>query len=100
MHKCADPFLIARVGSEATSIFSSAEARACGLSVNNILDVVPEWKFEALNPAGGTLLADPAMVKVQSNLITFNQRYAVMTNDGYHFSQLGRLFNATLRYAL
>jgi len=67
-------------------------------NVNNILDVLPEWKFEALNAAGSAILADPAQVKTQSNLVTFNQRYDIMTYDGYHFSQLGRIFNLSLTY--
>ncbi len=67
-------------------------------NVNNVLDVLPEWKFEALNAAGSAILADPAQVKNQSNLVTFNQRYPVMTYDGYHFSQLGRIYNVTLTY--
>lgn len=65
---------------------------------NNLLDVLPEWKFEALNAAGATLLSDPAQVKVQRNLLTFNGRYDVMTYDGYHFSQLGRIFNLSLTH--
>lgn len=34
-----------------------------------------------------------ANLQGQSNLITFNQRYAQMSYDGYHFSQLGAIFN-------
>lgn len=67
-------------------------------NVNNILDVLPKWKFEALNAAGAAILSDPAQTKVQRNLITFNGRYDVMTYDGYHFSQLGRIFNLTLTH--
>ncbi|MDH4070662.1 MAG: TonB-dependent receptor, partial [Ignavibacteria bacterium] len=69
-------------------------------NVNNILDELPEWKFEALNATGSAILADPAQAKTQSNLVTFNGRYDVMTYDGYHFSQLGRLFNLSLTYGL
>lgn len=67
-------------------------------SVNNVLDVIPEWKFEALNSTGQAILNDPAQARVQSNLVTFNGRYDIMTYDGYHFSQLGRIFNLTLTY--
>lgn len=67
-------------------------------NVNNILDIVPEWKFEALNDAGRAMLNDAAEVRRQSNLITFNGRYSITTYDGVHFSQLGRLYNVTLRY--
>jgi len=67
-------------------------------NVNNVLDVLPEWKFEALTPAGEAILRDPAQTKSQTNAITFNGRYDVMTYDGFHFSQLGRLFNLTLTH--
>ncbi|MGG8496745.1 TonB-dependent receptor [Tenacibaculum sp. TC6] len=67
-------------------------------NVNNILNVLPEWSFKAENAAGQSILNDPAQVKIQSNLITFNQRYSQMTYDGYHFSQLGTLFNLSVNY--
>ena len=65
-------------------------------NANNIFNVLPEWKFVALNAEGDAILNDPAAIKVQSNLITFNQRYSRMTYDGYHFSQLGSMFNLAL----
>jgi iron complex outermembrane receptor protein len=67
-------------------------------NINNLFDVLPEWKFVALNSAGAAILASPAQTKVQRNLITFNGRYDVMTYDGYHFSQLGRIFNLSLTH--
>jgi len=67
-------------------------------NVNNLLDVIPKWNFEALNPAGTAILNNAAQTKVQRNLLTFNGRYDVMTYDGFHFSQLGRLFNLTLTH--
>jgi iron complex outermembrane receptor protein len=68
------------------------------LNVNNLLNVLPEWNFKAENAAGTAILNDPAQVKNQSNLITFNQRYSQMTYDGYHFGQLGTMFNLSLNY--
>ena len=79
-------------------------------NVNNLLDVTPKWKFEAVSTdlrdqpfAGGTaageaILADHDQTKIQSNLITFNGRYDIMTYDGFHFSQLGRIYNLALTY--
>lgn len=67
-------------------------------NINNILNVLPEWEFIAENAAGEAILADPDLVQDQSNLITFNQRYSQMTYDGYHFSQLGTLFNLSVNY--
>jgi iron complex outermembrane receptor protein len=67
-------------------------------NVNNLFDVLPKWNFEALNAAGAAILSNPAQTKVQRNLLTFNGRYDVMTYDGYHFSQLGRIFNLALTH--
>lgn len=78
--------------------FSATDKLTLALNVNNLLNVLPEWKFVAENAAGTALLNDPAQVKNQSNLITFNQRYSQMTYDGYHFSQLGTMFNLSLNY--
>lgn len=78
--------------------FNATEKLTIALNVNNLFNVLPEWKFVAENAAGTALLADPAQVKSQSNLITFNQRYSRMTYDGSHFSQLGTMFNLSLNY--
>jgi iron complex outermembrane receptor protein len=67
-------------------------------NVNNVFDVLPKWKFVALNDAGAAILADPAQVWAQTNLITFNGRYPITTYDGSHFSQLGRIFNLSLTH--
>jgi iron complex outermembrane receptor protein len=78
--------------------YNATEKLTISLNVNNIFDVLPEWSFKAENATGTSLLGDAAFVKNQSNLITFNQRYSQMTYDGYHFSQLGTLFNLSLNY--
>jgi iron complex outermembrane recepter protein len=65
------------------------------LNVNNILNVLPEWSFKA-DAGKENLLNDAAFLKNQSNLITFNQRYSMVTYDGSHFSQLGTILNAAL----
>lgn len=67
-----------------------------GLTVQNIANVLPEYKFEALNQDGENLLKDAAAMKVQRNYITFNNRYHILTYDGSHFSQLGTVFAANL----
>ena len=78
--------------------YNATEQITIALNINNLLNVLPEWEFKAENAAGEALLADAAQTKVQSNLITFNQRYSQMTYDGYHFSQLGTMFNLSLNY--
>jgi iron complex outermembrane receptor protein len=78
--------------------YNATEKLTIALNVNNMFDVLPEWSFKAENAAGTALLGDAAFLQNQSNLITFNQRYSQMTYDGYHFSQLGTLFNLSLNY--
>jgi iron complex outermembrane receptor protein len=78
--------------------YNATEKLTFSLNVNNLFNVLPEWSFKAENSAGTAILADAAAVKNQSNLITFNQRYSQMTYDGYHFSQLGTMFNLSLNY--
>ena len=78
--------------------FNLNEKITIAFNANNILNVLPEWEFVALNDAGRAILNNPADRKTQSNLITFNQRYSRMTYDGYHFSQLGSMFNLSLNY--
>lgn len=78
--------------------FNATDKLTLSLNINNLLNVLPEWAFKAENAAGTALLADPAQVQNQSNLITFNQRYSQMTYDGYHFSQLGTMLNLSLNY--
>lgn len=78
--------------------YTATEKISIMININNILNVLPEWKFVAENEKGKALLANPAEVKKRSNLITFNQRYSQMTYNGSHFSQLGTLFNLSLQY--
>nr|WP_315251475.1 TonB-dependent receptor [uncultured Flavobacterium sp.] len=78
--------------------FNATDKLTLSLNVNNIFDVLPEWEFKAENAAGTAIINDPAAIKTQSNLITFNQRYSQMTYDGYHFSQLGTMLNLSLNY--
>ena len=78
--------------------YSATDKLTLALNINNLLNVLPEWNFKSKNAAGDAILADPAQVQNQSNLITFNQRYSQMTYDGYHFSQLGTMFNLSLNY--
>ncbi|MFX0557090.1 TonB-dependent receptor [Maribacter sp. CXY002] len=78
--------------------FNATDKFTIALNINNILNVLPEWSFKSKNAAGDAILADPAQTLNQSNLITFNQRYSQMTYDGYHFSQLGTMFNLSLNY--
>ena len=85
--------------------YNATDKLTIALNVNNLLNVLPEWAFKAENAAGQALIDNTTLnsygvtpIQEQSNLITFNQRYSQMTYDGYHFSQLGTLFNLSLNY--
>jgi len=85
--------------------YNATDKFTIALNINNLLNVLPEWEFKAENAAGQAMIDDTSLnsygitaIQEQSNLISFNQRYSQMTYDGYHFSQLGRLFNLSLNY--
>ncbi|WP_299460905.1 TonB-dependent receptor [uncultured Microscilla sp.] len=93
-----------RVVTDLGVTISPTDKLTISLNANNILGILPQWKFVAENPAGQAIIDDTSTnafgltpIQVQSNLITFNQRYSQMTYDGYHFSQLGFLFNASVQ---
>jgi len=75
--------------------YKLSEKTTVALNINNLLNVLPEWSFQA-DAGSEALLNDADFLQNQSNLITFNQRYSQMTYDGYQFSQLGTLFNLTV----
>ncbi len=75
--------------------YQLSEKITVAANINNLFNVLPEWTFKA-DRGSENLLNDAAFLQNQSNLITFNQRYSQMTYDGYHFSQLGTIFNFTL----
>ncbi|NER16735.1 TonB-dependent receptor [Spongiivirga citrea] len=85
--------------------WSASENVTVAFNINNILNILPEWSFKAENAAGQAILDDTSTnafgltpAENFSNLLTFNQRYSQMTYDGYHFSQLGTMFNLSLNY--
>lgn len=78
--------------------YNATDNITVALNINNILNVLPEWEFKSLTPTGDAVLNDPDAEKTAFNLITFNGRYSQMSYDGYHFSQLGTLFNLSLNY--
>lgn len=70
------------------------------LNIDNAFNILPKWKFKSENAAGAAILNDPAQIKNQFNLITFNGRYSQMTYGGSQFSQLGTQFSLSLNYKL
>ncbi|MFT4611560.1 MAG: iron complex outermembrane receptor protein [Glaciecola sp.] len=89
-----DPKIVTDLG----ITFQATEKLMIQFNVNNLLNVLPEWKFTNATATGQAILDGAAVSNSPSNLITFNQRYSQMTYDGYHFSQLGTMFNLSLNY--
>ncbi len=89
-----DPKVVTDLGAN----FQLGKSITLGLNINNIFNIMPKWKFVALNTKGESILKDPKAVFFNTNLLTFNGRYSNVTYDGSHFSQLGTTFAANLNF--
>ncbi|PDS26298.1 TonB-dependent receptor [Flavobacterium branchiophilum] len=78
--------------------YNASKKITISLNVNNLFNVLPKWEFQSKSDTGSKILSDAGLTRKASNLITFNGRYSQMTYDGYHFSQLGTMFNLSLNY--
>jgi iron complex outermembrane receptor protein len=85
--------------------YNLTKSTTLSFNVNNMFNVTPKWRIRAVNAEGQKLLDSTTRdaygmtpAEVQSNLITFNGRYSMVTYDGSQFSQLGRTFAASLNY--
>jgi iron complex outermembrane receptor protein len=70
------------------------------LSLQNLLNIMPEYVIKSHNSAGDAILADETAVAEQVSYITFNGRYPVITYDGSHFSQMGTTFMLQVNFKL
>jgi iron complex outermembrane recepter protein len=66
------------------------------VNANNLLNVLPKWNLEALNPAGQAVLDNPAAKNLLEGFLAFSGRYRILGYNGSQFSQLGTIFNASL----
>lgn len=78
--------------------YAASKKLTIGANVNNLFNVLPKWNFKEDKAGGQAIINNPTAIKQQENAITFNGRYSQMTYDGFHFSQLGTLFNVSLNY--
>ena len=78
--------------------FKATDKLTFAFNVNNILDVTPEFKITADTPSAQIIVNDPVKLRNEYNNITFDGRYDTMSYDGFHFSQLGRMFSLSLNY--
>lgn len=66
------------------------------ISINNLLNVLPKWNLEALNPAGQTVLNNTAGRELLEGFLSFSGRYRILGYNGSQFSQLGTMFQSSL----
>ncbi len=69
-------------------------------NVNNMFNVTPSWNVQAVNDVakGQSYINTPAKLHNEWQNLTFNGRYSMVTYDGSHFSQLGRMYQVSLNY--
>ncbi len=67
-------------------------------TVNNLFNVLPKWKLEALNAAGQAVLNDAAAKSLLEGFLEFSGRYKILAYNGSQFSQLGTIFQASLNF--
>jgi iron complex outermembrane receptor protein len=68
------------------------------ITVNNLFNVLPKWKLEALNPAGQAVLNNAAGKSLLEGFLGFSGRYDILGYNGSQFSQLGTIFQASLNF--
>ncbi len=78
--------------------YSATDNLSFAFNMNNMFNVKPEYKVTADTPVAQSYINVPANLKKEISNITFNGRYDRMTYDGYHFSQLGTMFNLSMNY--
>lgn len=79
--------------------FKATDKITIAFNVNNIFNVVPEFEIRSDGSASANAIVNnPALLKNEMVNITFDGRYDVMGYDGFHFSQLGTMYNLSLNY--
>ncbi len=76
--------------------YAISKSLSASFTVNNIFNVLPSWKLEALNAAGESVLSDPAQKNLLEGFLSFSGRYRILAYNGSQFSQLGTTFYAQL----
>ena len=67
-------------------------------TVNNVFNVLPKWKLEALNAAGQAVLNNAAAKSLLEGFLEFSGRYKILAYNGSQFSQLGTIFQGSLNF--
>ena len=67
-------------------------------TVNNLFNVLPKWKLEAINSNGQSVLDNAAAKSLLEGFLEFSGRYRILGYNGSQFSQLGTTFQASLNF--
>jgi iron complex outermembrane receptor protein len=67
-------------------------------TINNLLNILPKWKLEAINSNGQAVLNDPDAKNLLEGFLTFSGRYRILGYNGSQFSQLGTTFQGNLTF--
>jgi iron complex outermembrane recepter protein len=78
--------------------YKFSDKLSASFTVNNLFNVLPEWKLRALNPAGQAVLNDAEQHNLIRGFLSFSGRYPILAYNGAHFSQLGTIFMGQLTY--
>jgi iron complex outermembrane receptor protein len=85
--------------------YNFTENISASFAVNNLLNVLPEWKLELTGSPSDpnyanaqATLANPADKSLLEGFLAFSGRYRILLYNGSHFSQLGTTFNASLTF--
>jgi iron complex outermembrane recepter protein len=70
------------------------------ISANNLLNVLPKWKLEAINSDANSVLSNAAAKSLLEGFLSFSGRYRILGYNGSQFSQLGTMFQASLNIKL
>ena len=69
---------------------------SASFTVNNVFNVLPEWKLVALNSDGESVLNNSQAKQLLEGFLEFSGRYRILGYNGSQFSQLGTTFMAQL----
>lgn len=71
---------------------------SASFTVNNLFNVLPTWKLEALNANGEKVLNDEVAKRLTEGSLAFSGRYKILGYNGSQFSQLGTTFMGQLTF--
>jgi iron complex outermembrane recepter protein len=76
--------------------YNFSDKIALNVTANNLFNVLPKWKLEALNSDANAVLNNAAAKNLVEGFLSFSGRYRILGYNGSQFSQLGSIFSATL----